>query len=533
MILLTGSTLQGGKYQIIRALSQGGFGITYEAEQIALHRRVAIKEFFMKEYCDRDPTTSHVSLGISGGSKELVDKFRTKFIREAQMIAGLDNPHIIKIHDIFEENGTAYYVMPFLNGGSLADKVKQNGPMPEQEALGCIKQIGDALDYLHKKNILHLDVKPSNVLLNVAGGAVLIDFGISKHYDEVGSQTSTTPVGISKGYAPMEQYQQGSITKFSAATDIYSLGATLYFLLTGQTPPEAADVYEEGMPVINGLISGRTYAAIKAAMEPKRKARPQSIRAFLYLLDGADSESTILSFPTPHREDSPSLKADRFFTVSGCTFKMIFVKGGAFMMGAVSSRGVQRDERPVHKVTINDFYIGETVVTHQLWSAIMGPSRDVDKFLATDPATHLSYLEGMIFIDKLNAILGEKFRLPTEAEWEYAAKGGEKNREFLYSGGDDLRAVGHIGSTFAPVKSKSPNDLGLFDMSGNVNEWCEDWYGRYTNSDQINPHGPLTGYYRVARGGAFDYSKNYCRVSFRNRFEPTAKKKNIGLRLAL
>ena len=282
--LSSSSSLQGGKYQIIRALGQGGFGITYEAEQVALHRRVAIKEFFMKDYCDRDSTTSHVTLGTSEGSKELVDKFRTKFVREAQMIAGLDNPHIIKIHDIFEENGTAYYVMPFLEGGSLADKVKQDGPMQEQEAIGYIKQIGDTLDYLHKQNILHLDVKPSNVLLNAAGEAVLIDFGISKHYDEVGSQTSTTPVGISKGYAPMEQYQQGSITKFSAATDIYSLGATLYFLLTGQTPPEAADVYEEGMPVINGLISGRTYAAIKAAMSPKRKDRPQSIEAFASLL---------------------------------------------------------------------------------------------------------------------------------------------------------------------------------------------------------------------------------------------------------
>ena len=285
MSALTSSfTLQGGKYQIIKTLGQGGFGITYEAEQVALHRRVAIKEFFMKDYCDRDSTTSHVTLGTSEGSKELVERFRSKFIREAQMIAGLDDPHIIKIHDIFEENGTAYYVMAFLDGGSLSDLVKKNGPLPENQAVSYIKQVGNALDYIHKQNVLHLDVKPSNILLNASGEAVLIDFGISKHYDAEGGQTSTTPVGISKGYAPMEQYQQGNITKFSPATDIYSLGATLYFLLTGQTPPEAAEVYEEGLPEIRGYVSDCVKEAISKAMAPKRKDRPQDIASFLSLL---------------------------------------------------------------------------------------------------------------------------------------------------------------------------------------------------------------------------------------------------------
>lgn len=284
MHLNTGILLQNGKYKIIRTLGQGGFGITYEAEQVALHRRVAIKEFFMKEYCDRDSTTSHVTLGASEGSKELVERFRTKFVREAQMIAGFDNPHIIKIYDIFEENGTAYYVMAFLDGGSLSEKVKSNGPLPDVKAIEYIKQVGNALDYIHRQNILHLDVKPSNILLNPAEEAVLIDFGISKHYDTEGSQTSTTPAGISKGFAPMEQYQQGNISKFSPATDIYSLGATLFFLLTGETPPEAAEVYEDGLPEMKGNVSGAVKEAVKSAMAPKRKDRPQSISSFLTML---------------------------------------------------------------------------------------------------------------------------------------------------------------------------------------------------------------------------------------------------------
>lgn len=294
--LSSGSFLQSGKYKIIKALGQGGFGITYLAEQVALGRKVAIKEFFMKDYCDRENGTSHVSVP-TGNSLDLVNSYKQKFVKEAQMIASLRSPHIVSIYDIFEENGTAYYVMEYLNNGSLVDVVKQSGPLPETEAIRYIAQVGDALSYIHDRNILHLDVKPSNILLNDDGKVVLIDFGISKHYDETGGQTSTTPVGISKGYAPMEQYQQGSVTKFSPATDVYSLGATLFFLLTSNTPPEAAEVYEDGLPDLGHTISNATKDAINKAMAPKRKERLQSVAAFLDLLNNESglSEETIVS----------------------------------------------------------------------------------------------------------------------------------------------------------------------------------------------------------------------------------------------
>ena len=210
--LKKGTSLQNGKYIISSTLGQGGFGITYEAEQASLGRKVAVKEFFMKEHCNRDEATSQVSVG-SEGSRELVEKFRQKFIREAKMIAALDNEHIVRIYDVFEENGTAYYVMEFLGGGSLGDGVKAGKAMPEPEAISSIRQIASALSYLHKKGIIHFDVKPSNVLRTEDGKLKLIDFGISKHYDESGVQTSSTPVGISKGFAPLEQYQQGSDIK--------------------------------------------------------------------------------------------------------------------------------------------------------------------------------------------------------------------------------------------------------------------------------------------------------------------------------
>lgn len=281
--LSSGSFLQSGKYKIIKALGQGGFGITYLAEQVALGRKVAIKEFFMKDYCDRNDGTSHVSVPTEN-SRDLVNSYKQKFVKEAQMIASLRNSHIVSIHDIFEENGTAYYVMEYLNNGSLIDIIKQRGPLPEADAIQYIIQVGDALSYIHDRNILHLDVKPANILLNDDGNVVLIDFGISKRYDESGGQTSTTPVGISKGYAPIEQYQQGSVNKFSPATDVYSLGATLFFLLSGKTPPEAAEVYEDGLPDLGLSVSSSTKDAISMAMKPNRKERLQSIQAFVNLL---------------------------------------------------------------------------------------------------------------------------------------------------------------------------------------------------------------------------------------------------------
>ena len=286
-----GFPLKGGNYKILRMLGQGGFGITYEAEQVLLGRKVAVKEFFMKDSCNRDQTSSAVSIPAVG-SAALVEKFREKFIREARLIASMNNPHIVRIYDVFEENETAYYVMEALDGGSLTDLVKSRGALPESEALEYARQLADALGYIHKRNVLHLDVKPSNVLLGQEGEAVLIDFGISKRYDEGGNQTSSTPVGISEGFAPGEQYRAGDISTFKPATDIYSLGATLYYLVTGMVPPSATEVLNEGLSRPLG-ISDVTWNAIEKAMAPRVKDRPQSAAAFLTLLPAPNEISPL------------------------------------------------------------------------------------------------------------------------------------------------------------------------------------------------------------------------------------------------
>lgn len=299
MQLANGSLLQGGKYRIEKLLGQGGFGITYLAIQDKLNRKVCIKEFFMKEHCNRDATTSFVTIG-SQGSRDLVERFKTKFIKEAETIASLNNTHIVRIFDIFEENGTAYYTMELLEDS----KKRFATPLSIDNALDVISQIGDALQYIHSKNVLHLDVKPSNIMFRGAD-AVLIDFGISKRYDDEGGQTSTTPVGISKGYAPLEQYNQG-MQSFTPATDVYSLAATLFRLLTGETPPEATAVMNEGLPIkLLGQhnIPQNIIKTIEQGMEPRVRCRISNIGDFLTKLKGA-------SAPTKEQQDSDVTSID-------------------------------------------------------------------------------------------------------------------------------------------------------------------------------------------------------------------------------
>ena len=285
MHLKHGAVLQGGKYRIEKLLGQGGFGITYLAVQTGLNRKVAIKEFFMKEHCNRDADTSRVSVP-SVGSRELVAKFRNKFLKEAGTIAALDNPYVVRIHDVFEENGTAYYVMEYLGDDNLAKRISASG-MPHEEAVVYVRQIAEALSYIHSLNILHLDVKPSNVLFRHGTEVVIIDFGISKHYDgENGGQTSTSAGCVSEGYSPMEQYEADGVSSFTAATDIYSLGATLYHLLCGRRPAKASVILNDGLDFPESIP--QTYRDfIKKAMQPRRKDRPQSMTEFLDLLDEA------------------------------------------------------------------------------------------------------------------------------------------------------------------------------------------------------------------------------------------------------
>jgi serine/threonine protein kinase len=277
--LMVGTTLQNGKYKIKKLLGQGGFGITYLAEQTALHEDVAIKEFFFKEHCVRRIDNS---VDLSNPiNKDMLIRYLHKFEKEARTISKLDNPHIIAIHDTFNENGTAYYVMDYVDGESLEDLIRRVGALTDEEANRYFKQIASALSYIHKLNINHLDVKPANIMIRRSDNqAILIDFGLSKQYDASGGQTSTTPVGISHGYAPIEQYNINGVETFSPQTDIYSLGATLYKMVTGNTPPSSLDISNNGFPQ-HDYIRQSTLNNIRYCMEIRKADRIQNVDILL------------------------------------------------------------------------------------------------------------------------------------------------------------------------------------------------------------------------------------------------------------
>ena len=284
--LAKGSLLQNGTFRIEKVLGQGGFGITYLATQEILERKVCIKEFFMRDFCSRSESDSSVTLGTSA-NKELMERYLAKFVKEARTISQLEHPNIIHIHDIFKENGTAYYVMDYIEGESLSNLVKRRGALPEEEAVTYIRAVAEALKYVHARSINHLDVKPGNIMVRASDHNVfLLDFGLSKQYDAAGYQTSSTPLGISHGYAPIEQYSPEGIKTFSPQTDIYSLGATLYYLVTGLTPPSASELSDTELIFKNISIPIRN--AIQQAMNFQRKNRPQDINAFLALLIGIE-----------------------------------------------------------------------------------------------------------------------------------------------------------------------------------------------------------------------------------------------------
>lgn len=287
-----GSLLRHNTYRIERILGQGGFGITYLATDLALERYVAIKEFFPKDFCERESSTSHITIGTSSNI-DLVSRLKTKFLKEARNIAKLDHPGIIKIHTAFEENNTAYYVMDYIEGANLSELIKQTGPLSEEKAVQYIKEVGDALDYIHKHNINHLDIKPANIMIrNKDNHPVLIDFGLSKQYDAEGNQTSTTPTGISHGYAPLEQYKVGGLSEFSPQTDVYSLAATLYYLISGTVPPHATDLIENELK-FPSEVPHLIREPIAKAMSMKRQNRYSSVKDFISSIN--DDEETKLN----------------------------------------------------------------------------------------------------------------------------------------------------------------------------------------------------------------------------------------------
>lgn len=302
MNLPNGYILQRGKYKIAQVIGQGGFGITYKGfwttevkgslGAMRTEIPVCIKEYFFKDYCSRDPQSLIVRVHSDTG-KLLFNKFKEKLIKEAKILSEVHHPYIVNVLEVFEENNTAYIVMEYIAGSSLKDRLSKEGVLPEALVLRYIKQIGEALAFVHQKNILHLDIKPSNILIDRNNNARLIDFGVSKRYDIQEEETSTTMLTLSKGFAAIEQYDSEGIQTFSPCPDIYSLGATMYNLLTGKIPTESilrATRLLEKPSVLNPHISPQIEQVILKAMEIVPADRYQSVREMLDALALSDVE---------------------------------------------------------------------------------------------------------------------------------------------------------------------------------------------------------------------------------------------------
>ena len=779
MNLPVDSLLQGGKYKIIRFISSGGFGCTYEAEHVLLEKRVAIKEFFVKDFCNRDESNAQITVGTIS-KKGLVEKLRGKFIDEAKALCKLQHPGIVSVSDVFEENGTAYFVMDFVDGKSLSEIVREKGAFPEEQAVRYIREVATALQYVHDNNRLHLDIKPGNIMVDSNDNPILIDFGASKQYDEAGGENTSTLMGKTPGYAPPEQ-MSNSVMKFLPATDVYALGATLYKLLTGKTPIDAnMRISGEELDPLPEGTSEATRNAVEAAMEINKNKRTQSIAEFLkYFEDdnsaagaaaataaaavaaagvatAAASDATVVApasgkrtikkvslgnksavkksaepapapapipvvapapepepvsagvatpasspaiepkpTPAPQKPNSgdPKPKKNKLLPViliaasvllllgaaagvyfiwfnksdkggdgeqttivaqtgdgteeSTATpeegdggsasgeviaqgtatstaaatatatesetnktndaaaenearrrqeelkkqqeqeeqarknrekeereaeeqrlqrekeeekrkkdeekrkaeeerqriikmFDMVTVQGGTFKMGATQEQGsgTSPDEKPVHTVTVSTFKIGRFEVTQKQWIEIMGsnPSNWNGENL---PVEQVSWNDVQEFIRRLNAKTGKNYRLPTEAEWEFAARGGNNSRGYKYSGGNTLTSIAwfhdNSGGKPHPVGTKGANELGIYDMTGNVLEWCSDYYDAnyYNNSPANNPKGASSGSERVFRGVSWSNQVKSCRISNRSHGAPNEKYNTLGFRLAM
>ena len=321
----------------------------------------------------------------------------------------------------------------------------------------------------------------------------------------------------------------GTATITAATTDGSNLSATCMVKVRG-----VSDLYGDinGDGVVDIADVNILINLMKGKEDPRATAETADVTGD-GVADIADVNAVINAMLG---KASPEVET---FTVGGVSFKMVKVEGGTFTMGATAEQGSDAGDResPAHQVTLSSYSIGQTEVTQELWQAVMGSNPSSFTGNLQRPVEQVSWSDCQTFITKLNQMTGKNFRLPTEAEWEYAARGGNQSRGYKYSGSNTIDDVawydGNDGSTAQPVATKAPNELGLYDMSGNVYEWCQDWYGSYSSDAQTDPTGPATGSNRVGRGGCWGSGAKYCRVSYRSHSAPSLTGDRLGLRLAL
>ena len=494
MTLQQDYTLQDGNYRILKVLGQGGFGITYLAIQVRLDRKVAIKEFFMKDFCERNETTRQVTLGTAG-SREMVNSCRKKFLKEAKHIAKLHHPNIIRIIDVFDENSTSYYVMEYIEGGSLSNKLGTTG-LSMSDATRYILQVAEALKYIHKQNIAHLDIKPSNIMLNGNDEIVLIDFGVSKQYDfSTGGQTSVSPVGCSSGYAPLEQYDPNGVKDFSPQTDIYSLGATYFKLLTGITPPNAFGITKDFLQE-NLKAKGVPTAVISIICKLMEKLKENRFSDVCSFIEGLNSISL-------HVDESSDKKDENI------AYKQ-YEEGTAVMPSQ------KEIDNWVKNIISSEYNTGKYKSAFEHFS----------EYAKMGNATAQYYLGKMYYEGQC---VGGSRNYDKAAEW-YRKSAEQGNAEaqcylgYMYTNGlgvsqDNAKAVEWYRKSAEQGHADAQNNLGdmYYDGRGVSQDYAKavEWYRKSAEQGHAVTQCKLSYMYELGRGISQDYVKavEWCRKS--------------------
>ena len=376
------TTLQGGKYRIERVLGQGGFGITYLATLVSSNRQVAIKELFIgvRGQAINDRRGNQVVV-TNSANQQSFNQQKAKFKKEALRLANLNHPNLVKVHEFFEENGTAYYVMDYIEGESLRTKLNREGVLSESLVLKYLQQLLPALETAHKQSIWHLDIKPENIMVDKYGHVYLIDFGASKHVEPNSTLTTSLALAYTPGYCPPElldlsnetpEYYLQAIKDIGPWSDIYALGATIYNLLTDSIPPSKRRLDKEGRRAFSfpSNVSSSTRDLIVWMMKPDREDRPQSIRGLLVKLSsteetlvenpikGANSGSTNQSPKDNNRDKKFNANVlDQNDDSSLWKYVIVALLVGAMVAGYIYYNGNMSNNKPqVEKASYQDYF---------------------------------------------------------------------------------------------------------------------------------------------------------------------------------
>lgn len=563
------------RYTLEKLIGVGGFADVWKAVDNTTHSIVALKIY-----------TNLDDDGINDLSEEYT------------RMQNLNHTNILKADHFDRDGNIPYLVMKFCGGGSLDKKI---GRMENEEVLKVIKDMASGLSYLHQCNIVHQDIKPANILIDDSSGTpvyVLSDFGISsKTKTRLSHSVNQKNQGTSmtEAYAPPEKFSSKKEDRRpDRKGDIFSFGISIYELVTGGLPFDELSTgrqlqYDDAEVDFDDIEDETIRDIVERCMEPNKEDRP-SAEDILNLLDGkgsrkprrgsghnsrktvrvpnaGDSDNAInanfkwiilsviiivaaLAFymvmPESQTEEASTDYKQEVdtFSINGVIMEMVKIPGGSFNMGCTDPNDTDADanEKPAQKRTVSDFYMGKYEVTQKLWFAVMNsnPSTTIND---NYPVNNVSWDDCQLFIQRLNAITGRNFRLPTETEWEYAAKvipnpdGTPSTKYSKYAGGNDPDACAWYASgdtasngsaLLHAVGKKKANAFGLYDMSGNVIEWCQDLYTNYgTGTPEIDQKQ------RVLRGGYYDSSYSSIRCTSRGSCESSMAMPPFGLRLCL